>query len=273
MWPERKSTGRFAWLALFIMGMFVITIPVGYYLVAYNNLSSKLETEAEVNANQISRMIISLNPGYWQLLEHRLSQYLTGRPEEGQAESRRILTINNEVVAESSDELEEPVITKLHDLTDSGVVVGRLEITASLMPIMIETGLLFLCVFPFGALGFAAICYFPIKRIEMAEKAEQESRDKLEIAYKELQAEMAERKLAEAEREKLISELKDALAEVRQLSLLLPICANCKKIRDDRGYWNQLEVYLSKHSGIVFTHGICPECSKKLYPDADLGNE
>jgi PAS domain S-box-containing protein len=76
-------------------------------------------------------------------------------------------------------------------------------------------------------------------------------------------------KLAEQDRDKLIAELKEALAKVRTLSGMLPICASCKKIRDDKGYWNQIESYISKHSEAVFSHGICPECMKKLYPDFD----
>ena len=80
---------------------------------------------------------------------------------------------------------------------------------------------------------------------------------------------ITERKRAEEEREKLISELKQALSEVKTLSGLLPICASCKKIRDDKGYWNLLEAYLGKHSDAKFSHGICPDCVKKLYPDLE----
>ncbi|MFZ5585367.1 MAG: HAMP domain-containing protein [Thermodesulfobacteriota bacterium] len=78
---------------------------------------------------------------------------------------------------------------------------------------------------------------------------------------------ISQRKEAELERERLILELKQALAEVRQLSGLLPICANCKKIRNDEGYWDQIENYLLEHTGAQFTHGICPECTAKLYPE------
>ncbi len=78
---------------------------------------------------------------------------------------------------------------------------------------------------------------------------------------------LTERKKAEEEREKLIVELQNALAEVRALSGLLPICSSCKKIRDDQGYWNQIEVYISSHSTATFSHSICPECAKKLYPE------
>jgi hypothetical protein len=58
-----------------------------------------------------------------------------------------------------------------------------------------------------------------------------------------------------------------ALADVKVLSGLLPICASCKKIRDDRGYWNQLEQYIGEHSQAAFSHGICPECVNRLYPE------
>ena len=68
-------------------------------------------------------------------------------------------------------------------------------------------------------------------------------------------------------RERLILELQDALAQVKTLSGLLPICASCKKIRDDDGYWNQLEAYIQDHSEVVFSHGLCPECAKELYPE------
>lgn len=61
--------------------------------------------------------------------------------------------------------------------------------------------------------------------------------------------------------------LEKALAEIKTLRGILPICSNCKNIRDDDGYWNQIEVYIRDHSEAEFTHGICPECVKKLYPD------
>lgn len=78
---------------------------------------------------------------------------------------------------------------------------------------------------------------------------------------------ISERKRHHEERERLISELKDALANVKTLRGLLPICASCKKIRDDRGYWQLIESYVSTHTDADFTHGICPDCAKRLYPD------
>ena len=79
-----------------------------------------------------------------------------------------------------------------------------------------------------------------------------------------LQAHLIEREQAEAEREKLIVELREALANVKTLRGLVPICASCKKIRDDQGYWNILEDYIAKHSEADFTHGLCPECKQKF---------
>jgi len=78
---------------------------------------------------------------------------------------------------------------------------------------------------------------------------------------------ITDRKQAETEREKLIKKLEKTLEEVTTLSWMLHICSNCKKIRDDKGYWNQIEVYILDHSEAEFSHGICPECAKKLYPE------
>jgi PAS domain S-box-containing protein len=78
---------------------------------------------------------------------------------------------------------------------------------------------------------------------------------------------LTQQKLAATEREQLIAELREALANIRTLRGLLPICASCKKIRDDHGYWNQLESYIHQHTGVAFSHGICPDCIRRLYPD------
>lgn len=75
-----------------------------------------------------------------------------------------------------------------------------------------------------------------------------------------------EKKRIELENQELVRSLRAALDEVKQLSGLLPICSNCKKIRDDQGYWSQVEDYISLHSQAEFSHGICPECAKILYP-------
>lgn len=77
---------------------------------------------------------------------------------------------------------------------------------------------------------------------------------------------VTKRRQMEEERERLITELQKALSKVKTLSGLLPICASCKKIRDDKGYWTQIEAYIRDHSEVDFSHSICPECAKKMYP-------
>ncbi len=71
------------------------------------------------------------------------------------------------------------------------------------------------------------------------------------------------------ERERLISALREALAHIKTLSGLLPICSGCKKIRDDKGYWSQVDSYIAQHSDAKFTHSLCPDCAKKYFPDAE----
>ncbi len=88
-----------------------------------------------------------------------------------------------------------------------------------------------------------------------------------------LEKEIALRKEKENENENLIAELKQALANIKTLSGFLPICTHCKKIRDDKGKWNQLETYIYNHSDANFSHSICPNCAKQHYPDYDIYEE
>lgn len=74
------------------------------------------------------------------------------------------------------------------------------------------------------------------------------------------------RRRVEEENRRLVSQLQHALDEVRKLSGLLPICASCKKIRDDEGRWTAIEDYIVDHSDTEFSHGICPDCAERLYP-------
>ncbi len=78
---------------------------------------------------------------------------------------------------------------------------------------------------------------------------------------------------AERERDRLIIELQQTLNMVKKLNSLLPICSYCKRIRDDQGYWNQLESYISSHSDTSFSHCICKDCAKEHFPDYDIYEE
>lgn len=82
-----------------------------------------------------------------------------------------------------------------------------------------------------------------------------------------LKQEIDTRKARERDMERLVKELRDALDQIKTLRGIIPICASCKKIRDDSGFWQQVESYITHHSDAIFSHGICPECVKKLYPE------
>jgi Na+/melibiose symporter-like transporter len=86
-------------------------------------------------------------------------------------------------------------------------------------------------------------------------------------AHERIQRDIAARKQAEEERELLIRELQEALAKVKMLSGMLPICSSCKRIRDDQGYWQRIEEYIRDHSEAEFTHSVCQDCARKLYPE------
>ena len=95
----------------------------------------------------------------------------------------------------------------------------------------------------------------------------------IELKLSHAQQEIERRKKAEQERDDVIKELKKALSEVKTLRGFLPICSICKKIRDDQGYWNQIESYIRDRSEAEFSHGICPGCAKKHYPEMALYDE
>jgi len=412
------------WLAGIMIVMVVIIFPLGYLLISYQQVAGSLETEAEINARLISQ-IISLNPEMWEFQQLRIQEYILRRPGKGQAEIRRVLNAKNELIIESVDALKKPLIMHSHELMDSGIAVGRIEIYRSLRPLLKETGFLVLVMLPFGFVTFLLLRNLPIRAIYRSEEAlrssekvarqfaqenaivaeigriisstldineeyekfgeevrkvipfdrivinivnheadtittayvtgvnvdsrlagaviqwsgsatqevfhsksrlliQTEDIDELAVrfpallphfhagfrsfmalpliykgnvigvihlqsikpnTYTERDLRLAERvsnqiagaianaqlfteqMKAEEERKKLISRLQETLGKVRKLSGLLPICASCKKIRDDKGYWNQMEAYIRDHSEAEFSHGICPECFKKLYPD------
>ena len=89
------------------------------------------------------------------------------------------------------------------------------------------------------------------------------ARDGHQEYIRQLNQEITRRRRTEAERERLIGDLTHAMAEIRTLEGIIPICASCKKIRDDRGYWNQLETYIAEHSNAHFSHGLCPDCLER----------
>jgi PAS domain S-box-containing protein len=112
-----------------------------------------------------------------------------------------------------------------------------------------------------------------IRHREHLEQLVQERTKELQNSNKRLREEVAQRIRVQTEREKLITELQDAMSSIKTLRGLIPICASCKKVRNDDGYWQQVEVYVRDHSEADFSHGLCPECAKKFYPDYYEGEE
>ena len=91
-----------------------------------------------------------------------------------------------------------------------------------------------------------------------------------EIIIEGLATDITDRKIAEIELKNKNLELKKMLSEIKTLRGIIPICANCKKIRTDKGAWKQIESYICEHSDAEFSHGICPNCEKILYPEFEL---
>ncbi len=119
----------------------------------------------------------------------------------------------------------------------------------------------------FAALAAPTVAYFALRKIEkLRQQAVRESAERLAAEQASRRAEDELRRL-NAELQVRNQELQEALAAVKTLSGLLPICASCKNVRDDQGYWHQVEVYIRDHSDVEFSHSICPTCAEKLYPE------
>ena len=127
---------------------------------------------------------------------------------------------------------------------------------------------LFLEMIIIGLVGLAEVAL--INGYEQGKKRLMENQRLLEDRVKDRTMDLTKANLALerdiVERKRIEGELREAIAQVKTLTGLLPMCANCKKIRDDNGYWSSVEKYISSHTQAEFTHGICPECLEKLYP-------
>ena len=91
--------------------------------------------------------------------------------------------------------------------------------------------------------------------------------EQLRQRVKELEAQAIEMRREEDERENLVGKLQQALTQMETLRGILPICSSCKKIRDDNGFWYEIERYIASHSQVEFSHSICPDCEEELYPE------
>jgi hypothetical protein len=120
---------------------------------------------------------------------------------------------------------------------------------------------------------FSLIVMAALAQLDRTINERQRTSWNLEDSNARLSREIEARKLIQQEKEKLIAELHSSLKKVKMLSGFLPICACCKKIRDDGGYWNQIESYIRDHSEVEFSHGICPECANEHYGEFYANNK
>jgi signal transduction histidine kinase len=152
------------WIAGVVAAAVAIIMPVGYFAISYQNLIGELTTEAEINGH-IASEVINANPEMWRFQQYKLDEFLSRRLRRGEAEARRILDKENDLIAESVDALESPVITESSELQDSGVVVGRMEVSRSLRPLLLRTGLVGLLGLLLSMAIFATLKVLPLRAL------------------------------------------------------------------------------------------------------------
>ncbi len=352
------------WIAGSVALLVALILPLGYYTLSYQFLVGGLEAESEITSTIIGRVINS-NPDMWQFEQVRLEELLEQRRHDRHTENRRIYDLNSTLIADSNINLEPPLITRKTPLMESGVHVGTLEIQASQLPILLNTGRAGLLGIFCGFLIFTALRTLPLRAVAQAEKSLRESemryRSLVENApdailvygketilyanhsavelfrarsheqlvgqpvaticksdHSELEGKCLEISGTDTsscsrmemrltrldgtivdvavvgigtifngepsvqvilhdvtEHKRLLDELQDkimlleaARANVKHLEGIIPICMYCKKIRDDKESWLQMESYISEHSEALFSHGICPECFPMAKNDA-----
>jgi PAS domain S-box-containing protein len=151
--------------------------PLGYFIIAYENEAAVLKTEVVTESHDASEMI-SANPDYWRFEQHRLEEFLSERLHDQRDEIRRIVDTSNVVVAESVDAIDGPLMTRSNDLYDSGVVVARIEISRSLLPLIIRTVLLLVLGLILGTAMFVTLNAYPLRALSQALQSLRESEEK-----------------------------------------------------------------------------------------------
>ena len=246
MYDRQRITSITTWIAGVVAIVVTLLLPLGYFTVSYQYLAGGLETEAQMTSRIITELI-NTNPELWHYEQLRLEEILARRTQDGHRETRRIFDLHDRLVAESVTPLKPPLITQRFNLRDSGALVGKVEISNSLFPLLLRTGLAAIVGLSCGMVIFVSLRVLPLRAVEQAERSLRAS----------------ERELTEK-----VALLEAALAKVKQLEGIIPICMYCKKIRDDEESWQQLESYITEHSEAQFSHGICPECFKKASGEA-----
>jgi hypothetical protein len=245
MYDKQKIVGITTWIAGIVAVAVTLTLPLGYFAVSFQHITGSLEAEAELTSHIVTDLI-NTNPELWQFEQLRLEELLARQMRNSLPETRRILDRQNRLVAESVAPLQPPLITRRFNLMDAGVPAGTLEISSSLFPVLLRSAFAALFGLTCGVVIFVTLRVLPLRAVAQAEKSLRKSEEELTVK---------------------VGQLKDALATVKQLEGIIPICMYCKKIRDNKESWQQLEEYISGHSEAHFSHGICPECYQKAIND------
>ena len=167
-----------AWLVGLFIGVIVLAVPAGYSYITYRYMTGSMESEAEVIANALMQNVISQNPDYWEFEKVRIDEYFSRLMTSGKGESGRILNLKNAVVAEIPHMLASPVITATRNLKDTGTSVGRVEVSRSLRPVLVNAGLIGMLIIPAGLGLFAVLWFLPIRSLYRAQKLVQESEER-----------------------------------------------------------------------------------------------
>ncbi len=175
--PSTYLTTRIiTWLVGIVIGLGILIVPTGFYLLSYQYICGNLEAEAEINSRFINE-IVNGNPLMWEYETVRLQEYLSRRPRKDYAEARRIYNASGKIVAESVDKLDYPIVFRSLEFYDSGSPVGKIEISRSLRPLMLESVWIFLLTSLIGTAVFAVLRILPIRMIQRSEKALRESEE------------------------------------------------------------------------------------------------
>jgi two-component system cell cycle sensor histidine kinase/response regulator CckA len=182
MKAKGNLTHAIIWLSAIIVVLFIIAPPLAYFCSSYQHMLGNIETEGKISAMIIMRYI-RVDPYKWEFMDERLQDVLSNYPRVGYIERWRTLNTKNEVITESVNKVEEPFITRSFDLTNAGVMVGRLEISRSVRPLLIKAFIIGLFTLPFGVGAFLALYSLPIRRIYRVEEALMKSKQLLEKTF------------------------------------------------------------------------------------------
>jgi len=175
---DRNRIVRIANLLAGMAGLIAaVLISIGYFTISYKYTTGSLEAETEINSRIFSDLI-NKNPEMWQFEQMRLEELLMRRPGSDQKEIRRIVNLQNGVVAESVDPLSPPLITRFHPIKDSGITVARIEISRSMRPILITTALVACFALIVGLIIFVSMRILLFRAVVKAEQALRESEEK-----------------------------------------------------------------------------------------------